>query len=331
MKVPKSWMYISYFSKLSRTPRNLHLLVLIPLVVIETINRPNQLIKKIRELLFQFKALKYPTDNRLQHHSLPEIEILCVAASKDFLMLPLVLKQAIRNSKNTVSRATIIVPDKDFSVLMQTLENHEFFVEIKVLNEDFLIDKVIRDRIYDKFGKRYGWVLQQLLAIKFISMSSEKGVLLINADTVLLREMEWVNNCSRQILMVSTECHEPYYLLLSKIIGSPKRPKRTFITHHMLFQPHLLHEIFTNFGLCCFDCLINTILENVDLNSDSPLCVEFELYAQGISMLHPELCSFRKFSNQSRKRNNDNINKLLEEIESNTPVEWNSISMHDYL
>jgi hypothetical protein len=48
--------------------------------------------------------------------------------------------------------------------------------------------------------------------------------------------------------MSGTDFHKPYYELLAKILGVSKKPAFTFITHHMLFQPEFLREIFKNRG-----------------------------------------------------------------------------------
>ena len=322
-------MYIKYFSRLDRSSKYWHLLVLIPFMFLENRLSVKNASRIFKSFFREFKAIKLPTDNRFSGAKLPEIEILCVAAGKDLPLIPLVIDQAIKSSGNHVNQVTIVTRAMDLPELNEILDGSGLTNEIKVVNEETLVSQAIREKLSKNFGSRYGWVLQQFLALSFILNSKSRGVLLVNADTVILRKCDWLDENSRQILMVSTEFHPPYYEFLNKLIGSPIDPQATFITHHMLFQPQLLREIFSNFEINGLELLVDTVVQNADLSSISPVCVEFELYGQGILLLHPELIEFRKFANSTWSRSERNLEIVLSATKGNYP-KWNSISLHDY-
>lgn len=331
MRWPKAWMYISHFSRLNRKPRIWHLIFLIPFKIFENLFDFKKGEIGITDLIRQFNAIALSTSNKFVGSNLPNIELLCVAAGKDLELLPFSINQAVTQSGNPILKITIITPFRDIESLEEILKSSRFPVPYEIINEDLVIRENLRNRLQFAFGQRYGWVLQQLLAVSYILESKFKGVLLIDADTILLRKMDWLAENSKQILMVSTEFHKPYYELLSKIIATPKTPPSTFVTHHMLFQPHVLQEIFSVNKLRGINDLVDAILKHADMKIQSPLCIEFELYAQGLLKLHPELVELRKFANKSWPRNSASLTKIDQIIATKDTPEWNSISLHDYL
>jgi hypothetical protein len=280
-----------------------------------------------RAILRQWRAYRFPTDLASHHGNLPTIEILTVVAGKDLNLLPFSLTSAIENTLNPVSRITVIIPAIDEELCKGIVATLNINCEIQIKIEDEILDLDTRSKLKHKFGKRYGWVLQQLLADEHIIRSESNGVLLLNADTILMRKAAWLEADGTQKLLVALEYHEPYYKLLNKLIGSRKSPTTTHVTHHMLFQPSYFREIFYNFKIGDVKNLADWIISNSDPKAESPLCVEFELYAQGMLNLYPKKIQLRKFSNTSVERSDfsTSVNLYLEYSK------YNSISMHSYL
>lgn len=111
----------------------------------------------------------------------------------------------------------------------------ELDIESKVLGEEDLINSSDRELIASAFPHRYGWVLQQFLAVEHILSSQLAGVLLVNCDTVLTKRVHWLDGTGNQKLLASLEFHAPYYELLEKVFGLSSCPDYTFVLHHMLF------------------------------------------------------------------------------------------------
>ena len=323
-------MYVKYFSRLDRKSRISHLLIVTPYLLVESLITKKNLIAELRDFSRQFRAISLPTTQIQNSVQKPKIEILCVAAGKDLNLLPLVLTQAVETSANEVTKITVITRSIDFTTCKEVLEKIDFQTTLEVLDEDKQISSNLRSQIKENFGTRYGWVLQQFLAVDYIVKSNSAGVLLVNADTILLREMIWMNEKKEQVLMASTEFHPPYYQLLAKLIGIPKHPFHTYITHHMLFQPSVFREIFEYWKIGTIRDLAYWIFKNSDKDNQSPLCIEFELYAQGISIIHPEMVELKKFANTTWKRNEESLNEVRKIIKTGESPKWNSISLHNY-
>jgi len=280
-----------------------------------------------RAIIRQWKAYRFPSELSLNNNNLPTIEILTVVAGKDLNLLPYSLTSAIENTLNPVSKITLIIPATDLDFCKQILSTVEIDCEIQIKIEDDILDFDTRVKLKNRFGKRYGWVLQQLLADAYIIRSESSGVLLLNADTILIRKASWLQENRTQKMLVAIEYHEPYYRLLNRLIGSRISVTTTHVTHHMLFQPSYFREIFNSFKIGSVANLADWIISNSDPKEESPLCIEFELYAQGMLKLHPEKIQLRKFGNISVERSGSlRLVDLYREYSK-----YNSISMHSYL
>jgi hypothetical protein len=322
--------YITQHSKLGVTPKPWHWIFLAPVFIPR---RANFIfwVKKSRNFLRQFRAVSLSEDLTLGVDSLPQIEILSVAAGKDLEFLGFALKNAIKHSKNEVVKISVICPKNDLKLCQELMSSENFKCEVVLVDEEKQIDESIRIQLKQRFKDRYGWVLQQLLAVNFVLNSNAKGILLLNADTVMLREVQWLDFESNQILMASVEYHEPYYVFLHKTLRFAPDPRYTFITHHMLFQPPIYRSILEKKDITSIELLARLLIEESDPNEDSPFCIEFEPYAQGMLEYFLRYVRLRKFSNLSILRTKENISNIHRVIDNNLRSDYNSVSFHDYL
>lgn len=322
--------YITQHSKLGATPKLWHWIFLAPVFIPR---QPNFKfwVKKNQNFLRQVRAVSLSEDLTLNVDSLPQIEILSVAAGKDLEFLGFALKNAIKYSKNEVVKISIICPKNDLKLCQELISSENFQCEVVIVDEEKEIDESIRIQLKQRFNNRYGWVLQQLLAVNFVMNSNAKGILLLNADTVMLREVQWLDFESNQILMASVEYHEPYYAFLHKTLRFAPDPKYTFITHHMLFQPPIYKSILEKKDITSIESLARLLIEESDPTEDSPFCIEFEPYAQGMLEYFLRYVRLRKFSNLSILRTKENISNIHRVIDNDLRWDYNSVSFHDYL
>jgi len=316
------------YSELGRRPRIFDLLILLPAALLNSMRNRDFSYSRYSDSLRIWRACRYPEINTLVANK-PNIELLCVAAPKDFETLFCSIESAIKFSGNVIEKVTVITTSSGLNECLEILG--KLGRKVNVVDEDSLLSIVDREKILKKFEGRYGWVLQQLLAVQYISTSESSGVLLLNSDTILLRPMDFLDENNNQILMVSTEFHPPYYKLLNKLIGSSVNPKWTFITHHMLFQPWILREIIQVFNVNNVSNLVNWLIMHVEPGEESPLCVEFELYAQGMLQLYPAFVKLRKFSNVSLPRTSMAIEEDQKKHTNLKVSKFNSCSYHDYI
>lgn len=328
MILKKYWKFDVYFSGLGNKPNIIQLAIIFGI----SLFKHRMFKKEAYELIArQWRAHRFPEDIIFTEAPYEPIELLSVVAGKDILVLPQCLSMAIRMSLNPINQITLVVPRKDIKNCSEYIGESVETVPVKVVCEEDLINEELRIRLKNKYKNRYGWVLQQLLADEYVLQAKSKGILLINADTVLLREIEFLEKSGRQLLMVCPWYHRPYYELLQEIIQSPISPRTTHVTHHMLFQPEYMREIFQKFQIGNISKLADIIISLSDDEETSPLCVEFELYAQGMLMLHPEKIILRKFSNKEAIRSLE-TNRLIESIKrGEIKPSHNSLSMHSYL
>lgn len=260
---------------------------------------------------------------------LPKIELLLVTKSQDIDVLEIVITQALINSLNPITAINIIVPNKDVTNVSNLLSEKFYSNLIIVLSEDNVISEDIRNKIKHEFGNLYGWILQQLIKIWSVVNSESAGILVLDADTILLSPKIFLDKFENQILQPTFEYHLPYYRFLNNYKPNFGKFENSFISHHMLMQPKFAKEAFRiiSFSL---DNFVNEICNKYDKSEKNPICIEFEVYAQFMITNLRNKVRLSKWSNLSVKRS-----KILD---SNGNYDFsayinkfNSISTHSWL
>lgn len=265
--------------------------------------------------------------------SLPDVEALIVVEGKDFDVLPSTINSLEFGSANRISKLSLVTPSRDVKAAKEVASKlgRQAPFEIEVVDEDLLFAEKFRSDLKAAFADRYGWVLQQLLTIQFVQASKALGVLVLDADTVLIRPRVWLTFEGRQPLLVSHEYHPSYYKFLSRFQISEYPPKQTHVTHHMMMQPEKLRSVLKKSGLMTVERVGLEAMLAKGLHSSSPVCLEFELYAQGIKKFFPESFELVKFCNVSIPWNGD-THELSSRIEAERSRRvFYSISFHSYL
>ena len=281
--------YIKYYSRVDKEPHFYHAFFLVPTFLRRG---PQSILSFIRFVKCnKFNGQLFSSSNN------PEIEILFVVASKDFNILPESISCAVVNSINSISKITIITRSVDVSMCEKLIDDLKFKIPVIVLNEDDVIIKSDRIKIRTRFRENYGWILQQLLTLTYILQSNSKGVLALDADTIVMKDTLWLNSHGEQILLVSHEYHKPYYQFLRNINLIKAKPKYTFVTHHMLFQPEKLRKIWSSIKVENISEVVNILVDSDNLKSLSPVCLEFEPYAQGLLLQFPTQVVLSRFCN----------------------------------
>jgi hypothetical protein len=315
--------YFAKFSRLDLTPRYYHAIPLFGAICKHGARGWLDFVRFV-------KANQIPSTLIYEFNQLPAIEILIVVAKKDFITLPIALSSAIKNSLNPVSRIKIITTSDGLQECKSLLEMLELEIPIFVEDEENVVSANFRTEMRSIFGRKYGWGLQQFLTIESVLQSSSLGVLAINADTILLRPQIWLNSDQNQVLLQSSELHEPYYAVLASVFPNLQIQNISHITHHMLFQPDLLREIFSRNGLKSTEDLFHRLTGVFIADEESPFCLEFEPYAQGMRTYFPERFQLRRFSNVSIKVSGSMQETLLIVKSFEDENKYNSISLHSW-
>lgn len=295
-------------------------------LIVACLLRPSQCTLLYR----QFRAARLPISESNNSNQYPSIEGLVVVARKDFGVLTKCINSIQSGSVNPISRIVVITPNSDVELCVETINNSKELsgLNVHVVDEDTLFDINFLKELKNKFTTRYGWVLQQLLSVKYVFNSDSAGVLVMDADTVLLSPRTWLLPKKQQLLLVSSEYNRPYYVFLNKIFGTPVRPKHTFITHHMFMQPQILRDALSRENIFSIESLGSAAIKWADLTTQSPVCLEFEVYGQLICKHFPQLVTYEKFSNKGLATDMFNIpNEINAGIKEN---EYMSLSFHEY-
>jgi hypothetical protein len=182
-----------------------------------------------KKVIIRWRATSLGEEHKLSVKSLIPIEILVVAAKKDFDTLPYAIRFAIECSQNQIVRVVVVCPAVDISQVYENyLQSIVPGVEINFLPEEDVVPIGIRESLKKNFKLKSGWVLQQFLTVEHCLKSQARGILVVNADTILLRPQSWLDDKNNQILMPSLEFHEPYYDFLNRAFNFDKTPKYTF-------------------------------------------------------------------------------------------------------
>jgi len=285
---------------------------------------------RIRLAVRRFLISSFPQEAKFQiNNSSQEISIVIVATAKDFDVLPITIKYAIRAiSEMTLLGVTVIVPGDSVEDCKHSLST--LGPMVAVLDENEFLAESLRSQLKSRFDSRYGWVLQQILKTDFVSRQKRGVVLVLDADTVLIQSRHWMDDSNHQILMPTHEFHSEYYYFLIKLGIIQDLPDFSMVPHQMIMQPEIVREIYTMLGWNDKQKMIDDLINLSNVNSSSPFCIDYELYAQYLRVHRPEIVNLIKWSNISMPRPSD-MNFLLEEVTKGRISNHASVSFHSYL
>ena len=309
-----------------RVDRQPNRLIWVLLIISDLINFRRPSVDKANRF---YLANKIPARKLEKSDSPPIISALVVSTRKDFTLLKICLPNLITASSNPIEEITVIVPKRDVDLCMSLVNELDLSVAINIIDEDLVIPVELRSRIKSYSGERYGWVLQQLLTVQFVLKSKACGILVVDSDTVLMQKLLWLDNNGNQLLMPSWEFNISYYNFLNKISSKMPFAKNSFISHHMLMQPEIFRAIFRNLDLNSIENLFELVEKYAAVNVNSPICLEFELYAQGMLTFFPQQVLITKWSNISLSRGSESktlkaLHRLLQR------QYYRSVSVHSW-
>ena len=262
--------------------------------------------------------------------SLPPIEILIVVKPEDFKLLEKVVQNSIIATKNPISKIILIVPDLDINAMLsKEFLREEHGISIIVEPESKYITDEETSLIRENLPKRFGWILQQILVARYVLKSAAKGVLVIDADTILLKSRVWLDDFKNQVLIPTQEFNYPYYDFLQNISSIYSDNQQSFVSHHMLMQPIILREIHDSIGITITDLLRRALNYAYQIQSNSPFDLKYEPYAQYLIKQYRSNVKLAKWANLSisrkefHKMSPSHLNKLKYTYSSLSVHHWN--------
>lgn len=311
-------MFLKLFGRYAQLDRNSPRLLTIFFSVLGHLPLPNLIAIKFNSYARFFATNRNLSLRTTNNNIYPALNVLIVSHSKDFHILPYSLGAAKKHTRHhSLSVFSVIVPDRDFMACKKLIQSTS--LDVNVLKESDLISSLEMSKLRNSLGERAGWVIQQLLKIRFVLSANTEATLVIDADTILLMDRVWIDQFGVQVLTPTWEYHKPYYVFLNLRGISPVNPKYTFVSHHMLLQKYILIEALSYAGLADDKLLVDDLLETRNGKDMSPFSIDYELYAQYIFSRYPEMINLERWGNLS-----------LEELRVNKFAGYASVSIHSY-
>jgi len=247
-------------------------------------------------------ALDFPSKDIRAGSFDKSIELVFVAIGKDFP----VLMESVNFAKKSIrdyqfGGVRVIVPDLEVKECSELFEENGID-RVSIIPESSLVTPESLVLLRKTFEGRANWVLQQILKVQAVLASQADASLIVDSDTLLLTKRPWFGSNGNQLLTPSYEYNPPYYHFLQRLGISDSNPKYTFISHHMLMQRKVLEETCQRINWIDIDKMVEYICRNANAELDSPICVEYELYAQSLFKYAPEKIHLGNWGNISIPR-----------------------------
>lgn len=165
----------------------------------------------------------------------------------------------------------------------------------------------------EKIKNRTGWYLQQLIKLYAAKILGLENYLVIDCDTFFLKPTYFFYD-GLPLYNTGDENHTPYFVHMKKLHPSLiKQNERSGICHHMVFQKHILDELFQLIETYHKKPFYEAFLSFVEYNSDFVSAAsEYEIYFNYLHIYH-----YDKF--------------LIRNLHWDNPNKLNLNSNHDYI
>jgi hypothetical protein len=128
--------------------------------------------------------------------------------------------------------------------------------------------------------QRSGWYYQQLLKYAIVSAAPFVRVLILDADTVVLREIEIAHN----EFFTSKERHKPYFQHFLTLFNADPPFKSSAITNFMWFRPVALRRMLSEIEKIHKKSWLRAIIDIVNLIEHDGAFSEYETYANWFAL-----------------------------------------------
>jgi hypothetical protein len=183
-------------------------------------------------VLRHFFTRALPFDPLRDHYPEP-ISIGLLVAMKDIDLLPYSLIACLQSTSNQIIKVTIVCPGEIESIARKKMQFLSNFPNIKF---DFLSDEFILNEVgLSDIGFYNSVAKMETLKIS-LGYLSETKILIIDADTLLLRQRNWCSK-SAQISPIAQEYFVGHNIFVKKLICDLNWSGLGFVTHHALFNP----------------------------------------------------------------------------------------------
>lgn len=223
----------------------------------------------------------------------PPYEIVTTCLRRDLPIFRLAAAQLQRLLP--VARIVVATRKVDVPYFRQYLDD-----PVEVIDEGLVIPSMnlfnLRELSLPCFPRGAGWYFQQLLKLGFVFHSgpSFEHYIIWDADTILLRPLEFIDSRGRMIFTKAEEYHAPYFANYRKLLGHEPRREFSFISQHIIVNKTILREMLAKIEsrIPGDDNWAWKIMRSLT-GDDANLFSEYEVYGHYVKNIHPSQATFR--------------------------------------
>jgi len=173
------------------------------------------------------------------------IDVVIPCTSKDLPTLTYCIHGIRKYGKNI--RRIIVISDKKLTDEAEWFSETNFqFSKLSLANEIFQNEQHASEYIAHK-NSRIGWLYQQLLKLysPLTIPNIASNVLILDSDTIFLKPVSFFDDEGYALYNMGAEYHIPYFEHMKRFLPTLFKvyPEYSGITHHMLFQQHVIKEL----------------------------------------------------------------------------------------
>jgi hypothetical protein len=248
------------------------------------------------------------------------LDVVIPVAGIDTKVLPLTVAGLRRNLSHPLGRIVVVTEAGSEADRVATQ------LGCDVIDEDTVVP-VRRSDLDYRVGPldRSGWLFAQLLKLNVDTLSSEDHILLLDADTVLVRPQTFTRR-GAVVALVSKEFHLPYFTAYEALLGEPPRSHLSFIAHQMVVNRRTLADLRAMIEHRRRRPWWQAILDACDFSLLSCFS-EYELYGNYV-LSHNRSMVRRWWGNCPAPR--DNLSSLGD-LQRRFGTRYRSVSFHHYI
>lgn len=249
--------------------------------------------------------------------SFPELDVVMPIIFKDLQIAKLSIESLRKYSLNPISNIYIVSPN-DEAIIAFCEENSLMFVDEDEVSP---IDSATISNYVPSIS-RVGWLKQQLIKLNCFKIPGIKSnVLVMDADTVLLKRQFFCKGNDDIILFFSDEFHFYYRLANRFLLGRYSFYPFSFISHHQVFNMEHLKSLTILLEKLHNEKWYNSFLIAASIYDN--FVSEYELYAQYVTQF-----TEAKYTPQYWFNNNLEYQNYFEAVKLNSRSL--SVSYHNF-
>ena len=105
-------------------------------------------------------------------------------------------------------------------------------------------DAVVEGLTAESFsGRRWKWYFQQILKLGMADKVNTDYYLVVDSDTVFLRDAAFFNADGKPLYAISSEYYKGYFDVFEQLLGFKASREYSFTVHHMVFNRRIVKEM----------------------------------------------------------------------------------------